>query len=107
MDNKNKEELTSLVWEQNGASNQLIVTIEELSELIKELTKLARGKGVIDNIAEEIADVKVTVFQVIYMLSIDEDFVNEVEDKKWVRLSNEYIGNKEGLNKQLNLFKDL
>lgn len=40
-----------------GEDNQIIVAIEELAELQKELTKWIRGKGHICNIAEEIADV--------------------------------------------------
>ena len=43
---------------------QLVVAIEELAELQKELTKALRGKPNRGNIAEEIADVEIMVEQV-------------------------------------------
>ena len=46
-----------------GEDVQLTVAIEELSELIKELCKYKRDISRIDNIAEEMADVKVMLNQ--------------------------------------------
>lgn len=42
-----------------GKEKQLIVAIEELSELQKELCKELRGIGNAEHIAEEMADVKI------------------------------------------------
>ena len=48
---------------QNGLINQNTVAIEELSELIKEITKINRSKGNNANLAEEIADVEIVIEQ--------------------------------------------
>ena len=49
--------------EKFGAKNQLIVAIEELSELQKELCKYLRDKTNIRNISEEMADVEIMLEQ--------------------------------------------
>lgn len=46
-----------------GVKSQLIVAIEELSELQKELTKQLRGGGDINRISEEMADVYIMLEQ--------------------------------------------
>ena len=46
-----------------GANSQRIVAIEEMSELIKELCKVARCEENIAHIAEEIADVRIMLDQ--------------------------------------------
>lgn len=50
--------------EKYGEKNQLIVAIEELSELQKELTKYLRGIGNDEHIAEETADVRIMLSQI-------------------------------------------
>lgn len=44
-----------------GKEEQITVAIEELSELTKELCKAKRGIGHQDHIAEEIADVRIVL----------------------------------------------
>ena len=51
-------EIYKKLREQNGDSAQLVVAVEELSELTKEITKCLRNKGNIDHLAEEVADVE-------------------------------------------------
>ena len=46
-----------------GEQGQMIVVIEELAELQKELTKMLRGQGTADNLAEEMADVQIMLDQ--------------------------------------------
>lgn len=46
-----------------GESNQVVVAIEEMSELQKELCKLLRGRADTNHIAEEIADVEIMLAQ--------------------------------------------
>ena len=46
-----------------GYQSQMIVAIEELSELIKELTKHLRGEDNTDHISEEMADVYIMLEQ--------------------------------------------
>ena len=50
-----------------GANSQRIVAIEEMSELIKELCKVARCEENIAHIAEEIADVRIMLDQLQIM----------------------------------------
>lgn len=46
-----------------GIRHQVIVAIEELSELQKELTKWLRGRGKHENMMEEMADVSIMLNQ--------------------------------------------
>ena len=46
-----------------GESAQMIVALEECSELQKEITKLLRGKGNLEHLAEEMADVEIMLEQ--------------------------------------------
>lgn len=51
----------------NGTDAQIIVAMEELSELIKELSKHLRDKGDINHISEEMADVDIMMKQLKIM----------------------------------------
>lgn len=62
MDKKNKEVLKKAL--DKYGDMQMIVAIEELSELQKELTKHLRDKGNKTHIAEEVADVKIMIEQI-------------------------------------------
>lgn len=46
-----------------GKTPQLIMAMEEMSELIQALSKYIRKKGNVDNISEEIADVEIMIAQ--------------------------------------------
>ena len=61
-----------------GKTLQTVVAIEEMSELIKELSKNMRGKDNHDAIAEEIADVYIMLDQIMIMNDIQ---LKEVVDK--------------------------
>ena len=65
-----------------GKDHQLVIAIEELSELQKELTKEYRGKGNRDNILEEMADVIIILKEIIYIeeFTHDEIFI-EIQKK--------------------------
>ena len=67
-----------------GKTLQMVVAIEELSELIKELTKNIRGKNNHDAIVEEIADVYIMLDQVMMMNDI---WLNEVVEKMHEKLN--------------------
>ena len=54
-------EIYKRLREQNGDTAQLVVAIEELSELIKEITKCFRNNGNLYHLAEEVADVEIMV----------------------------------------------
>ena len=61
---------------------QLIVAIEELSELQKELCKTLRGNINKENIIEELADVYIMLAQIKIYFSITSNEVEEMIDKK-------------------------
>lgn len=65
-----------------GRDNQLIVAIEELSELQKELTKDIRGKGNRAHILEELVDVRIMLKQLIYLYDFGADELFIAEQKK-------------------------
>lgn len=46
-----------------GSCAQVMMVFEEMSELQKELCKYLRGRGSFEHIAEEIADVEITLEQ--------------------------------------------
>ena len=64
-----------------GADMQKTVCIEELAELQKELSKSIRGKGDTDNIAEEIADVLITVEQMILLFDCRDEVERQIQAK--------------------------
>ena len=61
---------------------QVIVAIEELSELQKELCKYLRGNVNIENITEELADVQIMIEQMQMLFNIDSyDLVRKMDEK--------------------------
>lgn len=73
--------------ERYGLRAQIDMVFEEMSELQKELCKFKRGKDTIDNIAEEIADVKIMLEQMELAFDI-KDKVQFQKDLKSKRLEN-------------------
>lgn len=59
-----------------GTPIQIVVCMEEMAELIKELTKDIRNKGNIEHIAEEIADVMIMLEQMILIFNCDVEVQN-------------------------------
>lgn len=68
-----------------GAANQMVVALEEMAELQKELCKNMRGIGNTEHIAEEIADVQIMLEQMILLFDV-EDTVEEYKKAKLRRL---------------------
>lgn len=64
------KELYDKVLNKWGLEKQLIVAIEEMAELQKELTKILRNQGDIDRLAEEVADVEIMLEQVRYFYGL-------------------------------------
>lgn len=58
-----KEKILKEAIKTYGADAQLTVAVEELSELIKEICKLKRGEINYINIAEEMADCYIMLYQ--------------------------------------------
>ena len=76
MDNQTKEILKDFI--DFFGAQQLFVAIEEMSELQKELCKFLRGKGKINNICEEIADVYIMLEQLKLYFEINEEDIDEI-----------------------------
>lgn len=64
----------------------LVITMEECSELQKELSKHIRGKGNYNNTCEEIADVLITIDWAIEKLSLDTRDIEYWKNKKKARI---------------------
>ena len=50
-----------------GPQHQTMMALEEMAELAKELCKASRGLGSVEHIAKEIADVQITLEQMIIL----------------------------------------
>lgn len=68
-----------------GTNAQLMMVLEEMSELQKEICKFWRGKDNRAEIAEEVADVEIMLAQVRMIFQI-EDIVDDQIEKKIDRL---------------------
>lgn len=66
----------------NYGDAQIIVAIEELSELQKELCKSLRKNYNYGNIVEEIADVEIMLEQMKIYFEISEDEIEEMKEIK-------------------------
>lgn len=62
-----KDEILKSAIERYGNTYQLIISMEEMAELTKELSKFLRGAHNEDAIAEEIADVRIMLDQLEIM----------------------------------------
>lgn len=64
-----------------GALPQMVVAIEECSELQKEITKIIRKKGNLTNLAEEIADVEIMLEQLKLIFTIHDKVIEQKGEK--------------------------
>ena len=68
--------------EKFGSISELIITVEELSELQKEVTKQLRNEGKMENLVEEMADVYIVMEYIKLIFAInDEDIKTEIAFK--------------------------
>ena len=74
-----------------GEENQLVVALEELSEVQKEICKTMRGDSNLDHLAEEIADATIMLEQVRLIFGLN-DLVCEKMDEKVKRLDDRLKG---------------
>lgn len=78
-----REEFYKKVIDTYG-EQQVVIAIEELSELQKELCKALRFKVNLQNIVEEIADVEIMLEQMKIYFEINED---EIEGMKKIKIN--------------------
>ena len=64
-----------------GAELQAAVAIEEMSEVIKEITKMLRGNLSREHMAEEIADATIMLEQLRQMLNINDSVCSWMDYK--------------------------
>lgn len=64
-----------------GAKMQATVAIEEMSEVIKEITKMLRGELDREHMAEEIADATIMLEQLRQMLNINDSVCSWMDYK--------------------------
>jgi len=77
----NKDTLQKVI-DKYGTTLQTTVAMEELAELIKEISKVIRGNKNADGMIEEIADVLIMIEQLKLMYNIsDEEIQSEINDK--------------------------
>lgn len=74
---KNAQDLFRTVIWQCGENHQITIAIEELSELIKELTKYLRNGDNEDHLSEEMADVYIMLEQ------LEMIFENQLEIREY------------------------
>ena len=69
-----------------GVRAQKLMAIEEMSELTKEICKDFRGKLDREHLIEEMADVTITIDQLIMMYKITFEEIQKVRERKFERL---------------------
>ena len=74
-----------------GKAVQLVVALEELSEVQKEICKVMRGESNLDHLAEEIADATIMLEQIRLIFNLN-DLVCEKMDEKVQRLDDKLKG---------------
>ena len=74
-----------------GEEMQLVVALEELSEVQKEICKTMRGYSNLDHLAEEIADATIMLEQVRLIFNLN-DLVCKKMDEKIKRLDDKLKG---------------
>lgn len=79
-----------------GLDAQLMMAVEEMSELTKEICKMHRGKQDFEALADEIADVSIMMEQLKHFFAL-EDMVSEHMDAKIRRLQSRLDADKEEL----------
>ena len=85
-------EVSRAIIKKNGEKHQASVCIEECSELIKELTKFLRtGKKDKMHMAEEVADVLITLRHLTIIFLLTDEDISLFHDFKMDRLAHWYL----------------
>ena len=67
-----RKQIYQAACEKYGIDSQIVIAIEEMSELTKEICKISRGQGDIESLAEEIADVTIMMEQLRVIYDIND-----------------------------------
>lgn len=77
------EDIIKQSIEHYGTSIQATVCMEELSELIQQISKQERGCGTRENLVEEIADVYIVLNIIKHLYAVDDaDIQNQIDHKQ-------------------------
>ena len=76
------EKFVKYIMDKNGKNYQFTIAMEEMSELIKELSKNIRGENNRNEIAEEAADVFMCLKEIFYFFDIDELEIQQILHQK-------------------------
>jgi NTP pyrophosphatase (non-canonical NTP hydrolase) len=74
-----------------GTTAQLLMLIEETTELNKEIYKTLRGDNVRSHVVDEMADVIIMIDQTRLIMNITQEEVQEAVDRKLIRLNERII----------------
>lgn len=69
-----------------GDKIELLIAIEELSEVQKELSKFIRGKGELNNLEEELSDLSLVLFYIHEICKPDKSNIERWKQLKLDRL---------------------
>lgn len=89
-----------------GANLQMVVALEEMSEVQKEICKILRGNGSILHLAEEIADATIMLEQIRQIFGFNEE-VCQAMDRKVLRLQQRIEENKVIRNRSIDEIREL
>lgn len=64
-----------------GRKSQEEIAIEECSELVKAIIKLRRGKGTVEELVDELADVQIMTDQLKLIYHCEEEVMARIDDK--------------------------
>ena len=76
-----RKQIYELACQEYGIDAQVVIAIEEMSELTKELCKNMRGSNNSSNLAEEIADVTIMMEQLRLIYDINDEVCNYMDVK--------------------------
>ena len=76
------EKFVKYIMDKNGKNYQFTIAMEEMSELIKELSKNIRGENNRNEIAEEAADVFMCLKEIVCFFDIDELEIQQILHQK-------------------------
>lgn len=89
------KEIIDKAIDRYGITHQIIVAIEEMSELTKELTKCLRKNGNIDHLIEELADVYIVLEEIKEIFNVPCDALEGKMREKLDRLNKRLEGSAE------------
>lgn len=89
MTNQDKKDLMALSIKIFSERSQVDQLHEEIGELMAKLNQYRRGRVSINDVVEEIVDVKQCLDTIIYMFDIDPEEYNKIEDQQWNKMKNQ------------------